>query len=438
MKHANESHRLNLPNRPPQPAKAATSCKVVTSRCPRLSAPRTLAAWSALLLCTSAAAFDNDVVNVQIDLRERYDSNLFRLPDGVQPYGNQRRSATIRTTGVGLQVDKTYGLQRFDVSATVTHDHYSPYESLDATGRAYNAAWGWTFTPSITGNLSMSRSESLNNFADNLLPGQAQGQIQTQPNRRRTEERRFDVNWRPGAALHPRVSLLQNEDKSDQTTIDRQNSKTTSLESALVYEFRSGNTAELYFRRGRGNYLDINADPTFEADSQFNENETGLSAHYRSTGASSFDGRIGYLDRRHRTFSSRNFSGPVGYLYYTYTATGKTQIQLSASRSLASTQSFITSYSRDETLAITPSYSATGKITIRPSFSFTRRNFFGSLVPVADELRMTMRDATFQVDYAALRALNLSFAVTKSNRTSNDGTFQFSNRSASVQASLRF
>ena len=382
-------------------------------------------------MSTSPSAHaEDDTFSISATASERYDSNLFRLPDGIQPFGSRRRSATTQTFGVGLQAAKTYGLQSFRLDATLTRDQYQPYHYLDATGRVLDASWAWSLTPELTGNLSLSQIETPNNFSDTGF--------QTQSNLRKTDERRFDVNYRPGAALHPRLSLLQSEDKSEQTTFERQNSKTTSLEGALVYEFRSGNSLESYFRRGRGNYTDINADPALQADSQFNENETGLGMHWITSGRSTIDGRIGYLDRHHQVFSSRNFNGLVGRANVAYNLTGKWQLQLSATRTFSSIQTNVSSDSRDTTVSLSPVLFATDKITIRPAYAIVRRSFGGAIVPVENDLVMAQRDTTFEVDWSVYRSLNLSFQVARSNRTSNDRTFQFADHSGTVSAGLRF
>jgi exopolysaccharide biosynthesis operon protein EpsL len=384
----------------------------------------------ALAAADPANAFDEDTFGVTLFANDRYDSNLFNLPDGVQPFTDGRRSATTRSLGIGLNLDKTYGLQHFHLSGNVAKDHYSPYDFLDTTSRVLNASWQWTFTPSLTGVVSISRTQAPNNFSDT-------GVI-TQTNLRKVEDRTFSVDYRPGAAIHPRLSVLQDEDKSQQQTFNRQNAKTTSLEGGIVYDFRSGNEAQLYFRRGSGNYINVNPDPTIQQDSQFQEHEIGLAAHYLSNGVSSFDGRIGYLSRDNKDFSSRNFGGVVGQLTYTYIATGKTQLQLMASRALASTQDLASTYSQDTTVSLDPIWSATSKITVRPSVSITRRTFQGAIVPIAENLQMTLRDFTFRVDWNVYRSLTLTFAATKENRSSNNAIYRFSDNGASVRASVTF
>lgn len=389
---------------------------------------------TALIVLLGAAepafALDDDVFGVSLFADDRYDSNLYRLPDGVQPFGNSRRSATTRTYGVGLDLNKTYGLQNFSISGNVTKAQYSPYDFLDATSRVINASWRWTLTPSLTGTLSVVRSQTPNNFSDT-------GVI-TRTNLRKVEDRTFSVDYRPGAAIHPRLSVLQDEDRSQQQTFNRQNARSTSLEGGLVYDFRSGNEAEIYFRRGRGNYINVDANPVIQQDSQFNEHETGLAAHYRSSGFSSFDGRLGYLSRDNRDFSSRNFGGLDGQLTYTYAATGKTQFQIVASRSLGGTQDLASSYSQDTTVSFNPIWSATSKITVRPGFSLTRRTFQGAIVPVAENLKMTMRDLSLQVDWNIYRTLTVSVAATKENRSSNNALFQFSDHGGLVRVNVGF
>ena len=388
------------------------------------------AAVVALAAADAAWALDGDALGITLFANERYDSNLYRLPDGIEPFGDGRRSATTRSLGVGLNLDKSYGQQSFYLSGNLSKDSYSPYSALDTTTRVVNAAWNWTLTPSLTGTLSISRSQAPNNFSDTG--------VVTQTNLRKVEDRILSADYRPGAAIHPRLSFLQDEDRSQQPTFNRQNAKTTSLEGGLVYDFHSGNEAQIYFRRGRGNYINVDPEATLQQNAQFHEHETGVSAHYRSSGFSSFDGRIGYLSRHNDDFSTRDFGGVVGQLTYTYVATGKTQLQIVASRSLASTQDLASSFSQDTTVSVNPIWSATNRITVRPVVSITRRSFQGAIVPIGPNLEMTLRDYSLQVDWNPYRNLTLSFVATKENRSSNNAAFQFSDHGGSIRAAFGF
>lgn len=403
-------------------------------RLPRGRANAFGAALAALVAAAGVAppafAFDDDAIVVTLFGNDRYDSNLFRVPDGQTPFNDGRRSATTRTAGVGLVLDKQYGQQHFVVAGNYTRITYDPFSSLDTSSKTLNASWSWTLTPSVTGNVIIVRTQAPNSFSDTG--------VQTAPNERKVEDRRFDVDWRPGAAIHPRLSLLTDEDKSDVTTFNRQNQKSSSLQGSVVYEFRSNNTAALYFRRGRGNYTNLDVDVVNQVDARFHESETGLEVHYRSSGLSVLDGQVGLLSRTHDGYSSRNFRVPVGQLAYTYTLTGKTSLQLQAGRNAYSVQTAFSSYTVDETLTVSPVWNATSKISVRPSYAFTRRTFRGALVPVDDNLQMTLRDETLAVDWNVYRGVTLTAQATRERRASNDPTYRFRDRSAFVQAALRF
>lgn len=416
--------------KPVNPIRSIRPNAVAAPPVDRLASKCITALACVVLIAQNAMAADDDVLNLSVFATQRYESNLFRIPDDQLPFGTGRRSATTTSTGVGVQARKTYGLQTFDIDLTVTHDHYTPYNYLDATGRTLSASWAWSLTSALSGNLSIAQSEAPNNFSDTG--------VLTTSNKRKTEERRFDVNARPGAALHPRFSVIRSEDKSDQITLDRTNSSTTSLEAALVYEFRSGNSSEVYFRRGRGNYTDVGLLYTGQNDSNFDERETGVRAHWGWTGAVTLDGRVGYLDRTQNALLFPNIRGPVGALSLSYALTGKTALMLSAGRGLTSVQSNFANYSVDQTLSVSPVWSITSKLTLRPSYALTDRKFRGTLIPGADDLKMTMHDTSLQLDYAALRALNLSFQVFESNRSSNNRIFQYRDHGGQIRGSFAF
>ena len=149
-----------------------------------------LAAMPAAWFAAPAFALDGGVVNAEAFASQRYDSNLFALPDGVEPPGGTRRSATTFSSGATLRIDKAYGLQQFDLYGTITHVHYNPYDYLDLTSHAYGGRWAWTLTPSLTGNIAIDESRTPNSFSNTGF--------QTAPNPQTLENRRFDVNYRIG------------------------------------------------------------------------------------------------------------------------------------------------------------------------------------------------------------------------------------------------
>lgn len=362
--------------------------------------------------------------------RLQYDSNLFALPDGVSPPDGRSRSAWTWRTDLGLRLDKSYGLQRFILDANVNRLHYSPYDDLDFTGRALAASWLWSLTPSISGLLLFNQREEPNSFADTGF--------RLSSNARHIEERRFDVDWKPGAALHPRFSIQQYEDRSDQLVFQRESSKTTSIEAALIYEFASGNNAALYGRRGKGTYFETSSLTTLQTDAKFKETEAGVRAYANFNDVSRLEGNLGWLDRTHDAFPIRDFSGVVGRLSYRYQLTGKTELLAAVARSLTAAQTTFSSYSHDESFTFVPTWNVTSKVAVKPSWSYLRRTYRGALVPVDNDLRETTRTAALQLEWSPLRWVELSTAFARVSRVSTIPGLQYIDRSVFVSGKLKF
>ena len=361
---------------------------------------------------------------------ERYDSNFFRLPDGVNPNGNQLRSTVTSTTGLGVGLDKRYGLQRFVADAAVTYDHYAPYTKLDFTGYRLTSTYYWAITPALTGNLVFDHARLPTNYEFTSF--------RTATNPRTTQNTRLDIDWRAGAALHPRLSLFATEDTTQDPTFQVESYKARNAQLALVYQFRSNNNAQVYLRGTRGNNTNADQPPSFLINNDFTESEAGFLTQWTVSGLTTGEASIGRLQRNYSTFNQRSFDGVVGHLNLTYNVTGKTTARLAASRTLNSSQTIFSSYYTEDIGRASLEWAATGKITVRPVFQLRRQVYKGSPFPVVANLSETTRDTSLQVDLAALRALDFSFALTRSTRNANDPTLQFVDHSASVSARIKF
>lgn len=361
---------------------------------------------------------------------ERYDSNFFRLPDGVNPNGNGLRSAVTSTTGFGVGLDKSYGLQRLVVDAAITRDHYAPYGNLDFTGYTLASNYYWSVTPDVTGNVIFDHSRLPTDYEFTSF--------RTQNNPRTTQNARFDIEWKAGAALHPRLSFYANEDTTKDPTFQVESYKARNAELALVYLFRSYNSAQVYVRGSRGNNTNNNADPSLLLNNDFTEGEAGFLVRWQVNGVTKGEAAVGRVQRNYSTFNQRDFDGIVGHLNLDYTLTGKSTVRVMAGRTLNSSQTNFSSYYVEDYAKTSLDYAATGKIIVRPIFQIRRQEYRGSPFPVASTLKETTRDTSLQVEYAALRSVDLAVALTRSSRNASDPTLQFVDRSASVSARIKF
>ena len=361
---------------------------------------------------------------------ERADSNFFRLPSGVDPVGLGRRSVLTSTTGAGVNYDKTYGLQRILVGASVTYDHYAPYNDLDETSPRIDASYLWSITPSLSGKLSF-------DFARVPTDYEYSG-FRTSSNPQTTRGTRLDVDLRPGAGLHPRLSIYENRNKTQDPTFQVESSRSSSVEGALIYEFRSTNTAEIYAARSKGANLNVEDDPVLLTSAGFKQSEYGLRASWLSGGVSTGSARVGYYKRTSNTFSQRDFSGLVGDASLRIGLTGKTRLEFTAGRALYDTEDTFSTYYVEKAATATLVWSVTGKIDVKPSYRIRKQDFRGSVFATTSSLKETTHYTGLEVDWAVLRSLDLALLVSRSTRDSNSDAFKFADNSASVLARFKF
>lgn len=360
----------------------------------------------------------------------RYDSNFFKLPDGVDPPDSTRRSAFTYTTGVGLSFDKTYGMQRFTVNTWAARDHYDPYDNLDYTSRSLNVAWDWKVTPFITGQLAFDYTQTPTDFADT--------RFLTSPNPHRVQVTSFNVDVGADASLHPRFVLYRAVDRTSSPTFQVASTESNGAEAALVYVFRSYNRVEGYANASRGKDLSATSDPALMVDPEFDQREFGARASWTYSGLTKGTAQLGYMKREYDTFAARDFNGPVGKVDVTYELTGKSQLRLDASRTRNATQTTFASYYVEDLATASVAYTATGKIVVRPSFSYRKQDYRGSVFAGSQGLVATTRTPYLQVDWAALRSLDLSFVVGRAERTGSTESQQYTDRYGSVFARFKF
>lgn len=373
---------------------------------------------------------DGETFQPQVFANMRYDSNLFRLADGVQPGGDGRRSAWTRSFGVGLSIDKRYGLQRILVDAAAIRDTYDPYGNLDFTGYRVSSELDWSLTPQLTGKVTFMRTRLPTSFE---YVG-----FQTQPSPRSSKRTRLDVDWRPGAAIHPRFSVFEYEDTSGANVFQLESSRSTSGQVSLVYDFRSTNTAELYARRGHGEYTRNEDNPALLIDSDFDENEYGTRVVVNGEDRSRLDVVVARLQRNNKAFAVRDFQGWVGRVQWDYPITGKTSLRFYAGRNFGASQGAISSYYTLDTINNELRWAATSKITVRAAYNYYHQVFRGSPFEVPVELRETMREKALFLDWSPARAVDVTLRLSHANRAATFQSLQYVDRSASVLARLTF
>lgn len=372
------------------------------------------------------AAQPEDALNFAVGAGFRFEDNLFRLDDDANTPvpGKSRRSDLISTYSVGIKIDKSYSLQRFQVDLEAIRNDYHTYDYLDFTAKNYRAAWLWSLTPDLTGTILLTRNQQQNDFAD-FLTG-ATNEVIPDQSVQTNEVRSFTADWRVGGGWHllGGVSEIRSRNEANFTAVGDYVQR--GGEAGIKYVSRADNFISLVQRNSTGDYEGRALNPFSQLDTGFDQSETEAQLNYRLSGKSLIDARLGYVDREHDNFSSRDYDGMVGRLAYIWAPTGKLVITTSLSRSLTSFQQVFNSYYVSDTFAVAPVWNLTAKTKIRARYFYSERDYRGAIRstispfayngPLRDD---KVQGLTLSAEWQAMRTLLITGTLQHERRDSN-------------------
>lgn len=380
----------------------------------------------ALLLLASLTegvhADPEDTWNLNAGIKTTYVSNLFFSPQALES------SDQITATTVGLRINKPVGLQRFVVDASLTDNRYRTNDYLDFVGKNLNAAWLWSLTPRIKGNLSANYNEGLNSFID--YRGRSR-------NLRTTQMYRFDVEGEITGGFSAIGGVNHFDLKNSQIFIAERDYQANSAEYGIRYVASTDSSVTLLGRRTRGEYNQA-ANPGGLLESGFDQNDAELRFAWVATGKSTLVGRLAYINRVSDNYAVRDYSGPVGSLDYLWNAGAKLRINAGFRQDLVSYQTLEASYYKAQVFSIAPVWQVFGKAALRANYSYENRDYLGAPVAVLGGRQDTLQQALVAVDWTPLRSLTVSTFVQRQTRNSNRAINDFDYDMAGISGSFTF
>jgi exopolysaccharide biosynthesis operon protein EpsL len=387
-----------------------------------------------MLFAAPANADSLDTWNVYLGSSVSYDKNLFHLSSSANPellIGRSDKSDTITATTLGIKVDKPYSLQRFELDLNLVNYNYQKFHYLDFTALNYDAAWRWSLTPSLKGNLSAGRQEAMNSFADTQ-------NYRTQ-NVRTNDSYRADADLDVGAGWHLLGGAFRNARKNSQPYLQERDNTITSSELGVRYDFTSGSSLGYLNRIGRGTYDNL-SEPSVPLllDNRFDQVENLLFVNWPITAKTSLNARIGELERKHEHFAARDFNGTVGTLSVNWAITGSTRLLAGWTRNLASYETANSSYTTIDRYFLNPVWQISTKTALRLRYDLVDQQFSGAGTGPAIERHDRERIALLAFDWQAMNALSLTASLTNDRRTSSETGRDFKDTIALVSFMLSF
>ena len=390
------------------------------------------------LMAQSAVADAGDTVNFSVGSALLFNSNVFRTPDtsGPQP-GFSKKGDYSNVSHAGLNVDKAYSQQRFQLGGTYSITRYDTFSTINSDTLSYQGAWLWALTPHVTGSLSARQSQAQISFAD--VSGATQRNIRTETSQNLSIDAWVSGKW------HLIAGVGKSESATEQALLASPATRGQSLEGGVRYVATSGNTITFTHRVKPTDLVNFALDTTRNlTETNYRDIESELKVDWRLSGKSSINGRLVRKLRRNEHIPQRDFSGIAGDISYAWKASEKLEFTLGASRDLSPFSAFgntsqSSNYKLDHRLSLSSSWQTSAKTVVNLSLSRTLSDYRGDVLSVGGAARSDdLRSAQLGFNWGVKRFLSLNASLGRDLRTSNITGFQFSNNSASVGAELNF
>lgn len=402
----------------------------------RLAAPLASVLVGLLGLGHAAHAQGTDTLTINASAAVVNDTNLFRLPaDANLPaiIGTNSASDQITVTSLGLSVNKDYSLQRIELNLNLANYHYQNFNSLNNTANNYSAAWRWSVTPRLRGNLITTRQETLNDFTD------VRGSQQT--NQRTNVTTRLDAAYELSGAWRLVAGAAESSQTNPQNQTADADTVTRSTDVGVRYVFASSSQLAYVLRAAKGVYRLSPNQANSLIDGRFSQQEHEASLRWALDGKSVANFRITALDRKHDNLGQRDFDGVSAAANYNFSPTGKTSVVVGLTRELGSYQTSTSNYQQTDRFSLAPTWAMSAKTLLRLSYGHARREYLGApTVQAASVLHRTdtLSDTALSLDWQPQPHLTLSAAVQDARRSSNLAGLDFQSTTTSLSAQISF
>ena len=387
----------------------------------------------ALATCTCAWAEGADDLRFRASVGLLHDSNLFRLDPGANALaliGRSSAAETVRITSLGANYNKAYSLQRVEFDLNYTDYKYQNFNYLSFAATNYRAAWRWSYTPHLYGNLSMSRNETLNSFVD--FQGFNQRNLRTDTSTRLDATYELDANWRLGGGLS------RSARKNAQQLVQEGDYKLSSADAALRYVLPSGSSAAYTFTSTDGIYLNRPVPSGGLHDNGFRQTDNELQLNWAVSRDTLATVRAGHRSRTHPNYPQRDFSGLTGAANLSWSFSPKSALSAGWRRELDTFETASSNFAQVDRFTIGPVWQVSPKATLRLQLEHATRDFRGSPGVFVTQRRDTTRDASISFDWQPFNYLALSASLQNGRRSSNIAGLDYASNMVNVSAQFTY
>ncbi len=390
-----------------------------------------LAGALAAFISTAQAADPTDALNFYISQSFQHDDNIYRLPDGVKPFGTGQREDNLSITSFSALFDRVYSRQRLYASLDVSRVGFEEWNDLDYTTKGAGAGWDWALGSRWTGGLSIKQDEVARDFAD-----VGANRRETSINRRRIFDASADYWWHPDWAAG--VGFERYTSTYSDKASERSDYRANTPEISLTYRPESGNRLSLKARFTDGEYP--NRVASVVADEGYKQSDVRVTGRWQLTGHSLISGYLGYTRRRYRDLNVRDFSGATGRLQHDWAISGKLSLRTTLRREIGAREDLTDNFVVTKAFSLAPTWAPTTRVALQGAWEWRKRDFGGDpgLVSGVPEQDDVTRVARLSVSYSPLDNLNLSLSHTHSARASDRSANEYEADVSAISAQYSF
>jgi exopolysaccharide biosynthesis operon protein EpsL len=376
----------------------------------------------------------SDDLKVIGTLNVMHDSNLFRLPSTANAQaliGKPSLAETTRTTTLGLHYRKDYSLQHVELDLDMVDYHYQTFSYLNFSALNYRGAWNWSYTPHLYGNLTTSRQQALNNFAD--FQGFNQRNVRVDTNTRLDATYELDARWRLLG------SVSQFGETNQQPLIGQNDYRQTVADVGVSYVLPSSSFASFKSRNTNGTNTNRPLGVVGLFDDNFAQSENEVELYWSISEKTSADVMFNYLSRKNPSTPQRDYSGASGSARFNWAISGKSTLTAGWTRALSAYQTATTNFSQSDRFYIGPVWQISPKTKASLSLGSTVRNYTGSPGIAAPLQRRDVdTDASLSFDWQPRRFVAFNASLQNARRSSNLPGLDYTSNMISLSAQFSF
>ena len=368
---------------------------------------------------SSARALNNDTVLLRASAGVTYDSNVLGVSNEIPPtlveqlLGGRSEGAWIFNYGAGVRCDLPVSRQRFQLDLSATRYDYTQYNELNYTGYAGRGIWDWRAGNDWWGQINAGVAQTRQTYSSGLAVNV--------PALVKNYDALADAHY----ALTPRWELngglTATQARYSATALQTGDLNVWTERLGALYRSPLGNGTGLRVTFEQGEWPNLPPVGVAALDNTYTQYTLSMVVDWRLSGRSQLSGDIGYTARiRTAVGKSRTVEGPSGRLTYTYSLSGKSQLQASLYQTFGPIDDPTASYVKTTGLDLGYSLQATAKIALQATASLQKIDYLGeSLIPGALQRSDTYSIWGLGARYQATRTLSFSAGAQYQNRNSN-------------------